>query len=242
MELTFLNTWHGTLSDELREYVKEACHDTDVFCFQEAHANEQSAYQDLLEDYQRYYGEKLQSNLLLSNVIFVRKGIEVVTSGTLLEEGSNIGFANYVVLRNDGVETSVCNVHGIPHPWHKLDTLERIKQSQVIIDYFSNEKRVVIGGDFNLLPESQSVKMFERNGYRNLIRDYAIKSTRNHISLDVYPNNPQYYADYAFTSLDIDVIDFTVPAAIVSDHQPLRISLRATSRNTTTNSSQDTTH
>lgn len=229
MELTFLNTWHGTLSGELRQYVKEVRKDTDVFCFQEARANEQTAYQDLLKDYQRYYDEKVQPNLLLSNVIFVRKGIEVVRSGTLLDEGSNIGFANYVVLRQDGVETSVCNVHGIPHPWHKLDTLERIEQSKVIIDYFLNEKRVVIGGDFNLLPESQSVKMFERKGYRNLIGDYAIKSTRNHISLDLYPDNPQYYADYAFTSSDIDVIDFIVPAAVVSDHQPLRIRVSATS-------------
>ena len=223
MELTFLNTWHGELHDELRGYVRDTRKDVDVFCFQEAHLSEQSAYEDLLADYQRYYDEKVQENLLLSNVIFVRKGIEVVSSGTLLNEGSDIGFANYVVLKKGDTETSICNVHGIPHPGHKLDSPERIEQSTRIIDFFSQKRRVIIGGDFNLLPEAESVKIFEKRGYRNLIGDYAIKATRNYIALDAYPDNPQYYADYTFTSPDIDVINFDVPSLIVSDHQPLRL-------------------
>ena len=229
MELIFLNTWHGTLHNELRQFVENARDNTDVFCFQEAHSDEQSAYQDFLENYERYYSEKVQPDLLLANVIFVRKDIEVVGSGTLLQQGSDIGVANYVIIRKGDMEVAVCNVHGIPHPAHKLDTPERIEQSQVIIDHFSNRNRVIIGGDFNLLPESQSVKVFEQHGYRNLIADYGIKSTRNHIALDAYPDNPQYYADYAFTSPDIDVLDFIVPDAIVSDHQSLRLSINSAS-------------
>lgn len=229
MELAFLNTWHGELHDELKQYVKDSRRDVDVFCFQEAHVSEQGAYEDLLADYERYYAEKVQENLLLANAIFVRKSIEVIESGTLLDEGSDIGFANYVVLKQGDTETSVCNVHGIPHPGHKLDTLERIEQSKVVIDHFANKKRVIIGGDFNLLPEAESVKTFKERGYRNLIGDFAIESTRNHIAFDAYPDSPQYYADYAFTSPDIQVINFTVPDVIISDHQPLRLSVEAVS-------------
>jgi endonuclease/exonuclease/phosphatase family metal-dependent hydrolase len=227
MNLIFLNTCHGALHDELKRYVEVVRDKTDIFCFQEAQLYEQSAYQGLLKDFERYYNEKQQPNLLLANVIFVRKGIKVSESGTLLKEGSDIGFANYIVLKQGDVETIVCNVHGIPHPGHKLDTSERIEQSRVVIDYFSNMKRVIIGGDFNLLPEAQSVKMFEQYGYRNLIKEYAIKSTRNHIALDQYPDNKQYYADYVFTSSDIEVLDFVVQAAIVSDHQPLSLTIGA---------------
>ena len=223
MKLTFLNTWDGTLHDELREYVSQTRDTTDLFCFQEAQADTQHAYEDLVSEYNKYYHEKNQVNLQLANVIFVRKDIDVVDSGTLLNEGSDIGFANYVVLKKGNIETSVCNVHGIPNPGDKLDSPERIEQSQVIIDYFRNKGRVVIGGDFNLLPETQSVKLFEEHGYQNLIARYAIKTTRNHIALDAYPDNPQYYADYVFTSPGIQVQDFSVPNDIVSDHQPLSV-------------------
>lgn len=229
MEITYLNTWHGTLRDELRRYIKDARTNGDLFCFQEAHTNEQEAYTDLFLDYEKYYDEKVQENLLLSNVIFVRKGIEVVDSGTLLNEGSDIGFANYVVIRQGNDETSICNVHGIPHPGHKLDSPERIEQSQVILNYFKNKPRIIIGGDFNLLPEAKSIKMFEQYGYRNLIGEYAIKTTRNHIALDAYPDNPQYYADYVFVSSDIRVTDFTVLDDIISDHQPLTLRIDNTS-------------
>ena len=228
MDLVFLNTWDGQLHDELREYVHELRQSTDVFCFQEAHTTNQSAYDDLLfEGYDKYYSEKHQPNLELANVMYVRKGIEVIRSGSLLNEGSDIGFANFVVLKQGNTETSVCNVHGIPHPGHKLDTPDRIEQSTVLLDHFAQDERVVIGGDFNLLPEARSVKIFEERGYRNLIAEYAIQSTRNHFSLDAYPDNPQYFADYVFTSPAIGVVDFSVPSDIVSDHQSLRVSIEA---------------
>ncbi len=226
MELVFLNTWNGQLHDELREYVQKLRQSTDLFCFQEAHTTNQSAYDDLLtEGYDKYYSEKYQPNLEQANVMYVRKGIEVIRSGTLLNEGSDIGFANYVVLKQGDTETSVCNVHGIPHPGNKLDTAERIEQSTTILNHFAQDERVVIGGDFNLLPETESVKLFESHGYRNLIAEYAIQSTRNHISLDAYPDNPQYFADYVFTSPAVEVVDFSVPSDIVSDHQSLRVSI-----------------
>lgn len=225
MRLTFLNTWHGKLYEELRQYVQDTRQKTDVFCFQEAHVDDQSAYDDLLGDYAKYYNEKVQPDLEIANVIYVRKDIEVIGSGTLIDEGSYIGFANYVVIKQGDSETSVCNVHGIPRPGHKLDTPERLEQSKIILDHFAHDEHVVIGGDFNLLPETKSVTLFEERGYRNLISEYDIPTTRNHIALDSYPDNPQEYADYAFTSPAVRVVDFVVPSDIISDHQPLELEI-----------------
>lgn len=225
IKLTFLNTWHSKLHEPLRDYVRDARENTDVFCFQEAEAETQSAYNDLLAEYNRYHHEKAQRNLFLANVIFVRKDITVLESGRLLHEGSNIGFANFVTLQNDEGETSVCNVHGIPHPAHKLDNPERLAQSQAIIDHFKARERVIIGGDFNMLPQAQSIKAFKKHGYQDLIGDYDIQSTRNHIALDAYPDNPQYHTDYVFVSPDIQVTGFAVPSAVISDHQPLELQI-----------------
>ena len=40
----------------------------------------------------------------------------------------------------------------------------------------------IIGGDFNLNPDTESIKMFEEAGYKNLIKDFKIENTRNEIS------------------------------------------------------------
>lgn len=223
MKIIYLNTYHSELGSELRQYIKENLHDTDVFCFQEALADEQSIYRDLLTDYVSYYDVKDNPYVVLANVIFVQKGIEVIDRGALLHEGSDVGFANYIVTKKNGIETVICNVHGIPHPGHKLDTIDRLQQSQILLDHFSNRQRVIIGGDFNLLPEAKSVKMFAENGYRDLIVEHGIKSTRNHIAFKKYPDNPQHYADYIFTTPTINVHSFVVPDDIVSDHQPLEL-------------------
>jgi len=83
----------------------------------------------------------------------------------------------------------------------------------------------IVIGDFNLLPDTESIKKFEVYGYQNLIEDFAIKSTRNRIAWEQFKNEPgfvkQHYADYCFVSKDVKVKKFTVPNIEVSDHLPL---------------------
>lgn len=228
MKIIFLNTWHGQLRDELRTYIQRNLHDTAVFCLQETHGDP-LPYDDLFTDeYVQHRAARADEahSARYDNTIYVRKDIPVTeTGGIFLDEtnGLNVGMAVFISLKINDKDLTICNVHGAPHPGDKLDSTERLVQSQTIIDTFAGKESVIIGGDFNLLPDTRSVQIFNENGYQDLIADFDIPTTRNRLSHERYPNNIQHYADYAFVSSDIKVVDFVVPTEIVSDHQPLEL-------------------
>ena len=117
---------------------------------------------------------------------------------------------------------NILNFHGLPEPGNKLDTTERLLSSEKIIQIAkSMTGKIVIGGDFNLLPETQSVKMFENADFKNLISDFKIDTTRNENAWRLYPNNKQLYADFCFTSQNCKINSFEVPKNLYSDHLPL---------------------
>ena len=95
-------------------------------------------------------------------------------------------------------------------------------QTEGIIEFMAKRKIPrIIGGDLNVLPNTQSVLKFEKAGYRNLIKDFAISTTRNEFSWRKYPNNRLYYSDYVFVSPDVRVKSFSVPDMEISDHLPM---------------------
>jgi len=229
MKVIFLNTWHGQLRDELRAYVQQNMHTTDAFCFQEAHGDDRLPYDDLLTDDFALHAVNRQNESNGSwygNVIYVRKNFHIAETGGLFTEdteGHEVGIAAYLTLKINDTKLTICNVHGIPYPGDKLDSPARLYQSKTILNAFADTQNVIIGGDFNLLPHTTSIQTFSDNGYQNLIADFAIESTRNRITYEKYPEDIQYFADYAFVSPGLKVNDFIVPTEIVSDHQPLEL-------------------
>lgn len=228
MKVIFLNTWHGEMQSELHAYVEKHLHDTEVFCFQEAHGNDSVSYRDLLADeFTLHTAQRQQTGGgWYDNAMYVRKDITILDRGSLFtdnSDGFDVGIAAFMTLQLSDVELTICNVHGVPRPGYKLDTPDRLYQSKKLLDTFKDNEAVIIGGDFNLLPHTQSVQTFVQHGYQNLVTDFEIKTTRNRISYEKYPDAIQYYADYAFVSPAIKVIDFVVPSDLVSDHQPLEL-------------------
>jgi len=73
-------------------------------------------------------------------------------------------------------------------------------------------------GDFNLLPETESLRIIE-NGMENLVKDYNVQSTRT--SLYTRHEISGKFADYIFLSPSIKVKDFKVLPDEVSDHTAL---------------------
>lgn len=123
-------------------------------------------------------------------------------------------------LNFNGRNYSVFNFHGQAIPGDKLDTEKRLEQSRKILKILPNDREVILVGDFNLMPATQSVALIETK-LRNLISEYHIANTRG--SLNPYAGLPdeQKYADFTFVSKGVNVTNFEVPDAQVSDHCPM---------------------
>jgi len=162
-------------------------------------------------------------------VIFVRNAMETSQSTKInlyKNNKSDTGFASFIVIKNNGKTLNLLNVHGKSRPGHKFDTPARLKQSQKIIDFMKAKIGAkIIGGDFNLELNTKSVAMFGKAGYKNLIKEFDIKSTRNEVSWKEYSEEPgfikQHFADYCFVSPNVKVQKFEVPYNEISDHLPL---------------------
>ena len=224
MKIIFLNAWHGKQKDELREFILEHRETTAVFCFQEANHDLAKITDELLLDFfQIISGTKKSSEkgFNFENKTYVRKGIRIENSGILLDGVEGAGLAFWTALDFGERKILLVNVHGESRPGNKLDTEERIFQSQEIIDFLQEKEGLkIVGGDFNLFPETRSVELFAQNGYRNLIADFGIDTTRNELAWKLYPDK-QLWADYTFVSADVTVKSFIVPKNRVSDHLPM---------------------
>jgi endonuclease/exonuclease/phosphatase family metal-dependent hydrolase len=171
------------------------------------------------------------ASLAITNgmAIFLRKDLEGENTGRLnlyYNHSGDNGFAQYILVKKNGKKLHILSVHGKTHPGHKFDTAVRVKQSERIIEFMKDKEGAkIIGGDFNLMPYTKSIDIIEKAGYRNLIKEFKIKSTRNRISWEQFKDRPgfikQFFADYVFTSEEIKVNAFRVPDVEISDHLPL---------------------
>jgi endonuclease/exonuclease/phosphatase family metal-dependent hydrolase len=128
---------------------------------------------------------------------------------------------------------TVVTAHGTSHPANKLDTPDRIAQSQKILDAIADiEGEKIIMGDFNLFPNTKSIRMIEESGYRNLVVENNIKTTRGSHMRKLFPEYEhgkygfQEFADYTFVTLGIEVESFEVPDLPISDHLPMILEIK----------------
>jgi endonuclease/exonuclease/phosphatase family metal-dependent hydrolase len=228
MKIVFLNTWSGKRRKALVDYIKQQARDTDVFCFQEATDEMKQLTQDTLSHYRelsdfKYFSD--EDNFPQS--LFIRKGIEVLSFGTLMAGQADCGLAIYTEIKVENSSIYICNVHGKAQPGDKLDDDGRLKQSQDIIDFFKDKNvPIIIGGDFNILPDTKSIQMFKHHGYRNLIEEFNIDTTRNHLAWDRFPTK-MYYSDYVFLNEAVTLKRFAVVKNEVSDHLPMLLEIEA---------------
>jgi len=184
---------------------------------------------------ERHDGDKwLDFNFSQGLAIFAKKDIRVKTVGGIFIHGQKNGLRGsdaksypcnlqYIRLERGGTKYTICNVHGTAWPGSKLDTPERLAQSQKIAEFLNNERgEKILGGDFNLLPDAESIRMIERAGMKNLIKEFGIATTRSALCYTLYPEKDrQYFSDYAFVSPGVQVTNFVVPQLEISDHLPL---------------------
>ncbi|MBI2420531.1 MAG: endonuclease/exonuclease/phosphatase family protein [Candidatus Levybacteria bacterium] len=198
----------------------------------------------LLEEFSVFYyplieeedaRKKVNFPLTQGQVTFVRKNLKVLKSGEVYvyrkrnemgprySDGSPDFPKNFIYtqIRANGKSFLIINIHGFWNHAAKTDTPERIKQSQMILDFIAKEGfPAIVAGDFNLRIETQSVEMFEENRFINLVKQFRVPTTRSNL-YEIKWRAIDPFADYIFTSKDIVVKDFKVLPDVVSDHLPL---------------------
>ena len=246
MKLITLNTWGARVKESFMDFIKNH-QDTDIFCFQEIYDKSRelmgeeypdpnhelfSELKDLLPDHKGFFRPVLQG--IYGIAIFIKKDYEVIEEGEILiharnQEGTiNDGHHDrnmqWIKFEYKGKVLIVMNVHGLWNGKGKEDVPEKIAQSRVIRKFMDKvENPKILCGDFNLNPHTESVGILEK-GMRNLVKEYSVPSTRTSIYY-AKPGKTEKFADYIFTSPDIEVKDFKVLPEEVSDHSALYLEI-----------------
>jgi exonuclease III len=250
MKIITLNTWGGAAGLEpLLEFFKSH-QDVDVFCLQEIFNGNKSfeqtekekskrrvydlldKIQEVLPEHLHFFNPQLRDDYGIA--IFAKKDLNIVAHGEFfihkfkefIPEG-NLGLharsLNYVTLNSGERLINIINIHGLWNGQGKTDTDDRIAQSEKIVAFISQLKgEMVLVGDLNLRLETESVKIIEASGLRNLIKEFNVPSTRT----SLYKNKElEKFADYAFVSPEVNVKKFEVLPDEVSDHAPLLLEI-----------------
>lgn len=151
--------------------------------------------------------------------VFVYKEKGHVPDGDLGNHARNI---QYVTVETETGPVTIINFHGLWNGKGKTDTEDRIRQSKNILAFTKRlPGEYVLCGDFNLLPDTESIKLFEAEGLKNLIKEYGVSSTRTS-----FYTKPDKHADYIFVSKNITSKDFRVLPDEVSDHAPILVEVQ----------------
>jgi endonuclease/exonuclease/phosphatase family metal-dependent hydrolase len=242
MELITFNTWGGRLGESpIRDFC-EKYRNVDVFCFQEIwETHDLSLIDDpkvdtkLLSKMSTYLPEhqvffRPQYRGIYGLATFVHKRHAVADEGELFvfkEQGyeNPVAMGNharniqFVHLKMNGKALSIINFHGLWNGVGKTDSADRILQSEKIASFMRKlTNPYLIAGDFNLEPETESIKIIERVCPQNLIKSFGITSTRS----SHYPK-PGKYADYILMSMQLNAKEFEVLPDEASDHLALKV-------------------
>ena len=244
MKLISLNLWGGRAGmPGLLEFLKKH-QDVDIFCFQEMwHGGEgRDVFGALdVDDVEFQLCQKIQEVLpdhisyfrpiyfdFYGLTIFVKKNIRVLSDGEFFvyrEKGwfskENIAdharSIQYINIDTEKGPRTIVNFHGLWNGKGKDDTEDRLLQSENIVQFLKEVKDpLILCGDFNLVPESESILKLERFGLRNLIRENDVTSTRTSLY-----SKPIRFTDYTFVSEGVVVEKFQVLPDEVSDHSAM---------------------
>lgn len=244
MRILTLNIYGGRLKEELLSFFASRP-DVDIFCLQEVYSNADgkdtiwhganfNSFEDIksvLPEYTPHYHPHLGDWWGLAS--FIKKDIPVLECGETyvhLHKGHNMEIEvyghtaknlQYVKVESSNGPVYVINFHGLWNGMGKNDSEARLAQSHKAVEFIKGlQGEVVLCGDFNLLPNTESIKILEDAGLRNLVREYGVTSTRTPLY-----TKPEKFADYVFVSEGLTVTNFQVLPDIVSDHSPLLVEI-----------------
>jgi len=237
MKLITLNVWQGRLERVLLGHLETlgivfACIQEAVNCEGQS-GGLASSYQKIgnsLKLDQQFFSPlssmKLGSkNIKFGNVTY--SNIPFSETNTFFTRGSykedfdinvddyNIRAFQHVLVEFEGKKLNILNHHGHHINAHKLGDKETMRQVVQIANYIKKlDGAVILCGDFNLEPRSESIKYLD-GILHNLSVGHSLKTTRSLLT------SKKEVCDYIFVNDDIVVKDFYMDETIISDHNSL---------------------
>lgn len=127
----------------------------------------------------------------------------------------NIRNVQHVVIEVHGKKFNILNHHGHHIPAHKDGDEVTLRQMKQIGQYVDGlEGPVILTGDFNLAPKSESLEQINKR-LRNLSVEYGLETTRNQLTYK------KEICDYIFVNDQVNVKSFEASDELMSDHQAL---------------------
>lgn len=120
-----------------------------------------------------------------------------------------------------GWPITIAHMHGLRDPRGKMDTRERLDQAHrlaaLVQGVAQPGDRLIVCGDFNLEPTSQTFRVLAGLGLGDLVTGRGFSGTRTS-----HYGKPGRHADYMLVNEAVDVRSFAVvDQPEVSDHRPL---------------------
>jgi len=237
VKLVQLNVWAGRLQNQVSDFLHKES--PDIICLQEAISfnKKDAAIMRTIENIQAdnnlgyaimaptFSFKLMEGTASFGNCIISRSPIkksEVIF--THLEHKSNFDFneesgnvRNFVhaVINLEGKSCNILTHHGYWIPEHKNGNEETMRQIKQLVDYISNlSGPVILSGDFNLAPDSDSLKILNEK-LTNLSLQYRLKTTRTQLTTKTE------VCDYIFVNNEVKIQNFTASDELVSDHKAL---------------------
>ena len=119
----------------------------------------------------------------------------------------------------------VAHMHGLRDPRGKMDTPERAEQARRFVSIatrlLERDDPLIACGDFNVEPDSETLKILAEAGLTDLVTTRSQKGTRSS-----FYTKPGRYADYMLVNRHVNVLDFKVVfEPEVTDHCLLVLAL-----------------
>jgi endonuclease/exonuclease/phosphatase family metal-dependent hydrolase len=241
MKLLQLNMWSGRLDQQVLDLIVRT--NPDVVCLQEAidaPGNTNSMFLTVSQisrstelkhkymsptwSFRFMKGIADYGNCILSKIPF--DSTDTIFTGGVYNgdydddhDDYNIRNLQHVIVHVDGRPLHILNHHGHWTRTEKRGDDETMRQCRVIAEYIRGiDGDVVLTGDFNLAPHSESLAQINQVLTNQSIVN-NLQTTRNWLV------SSTAVCDYIFTSPELQVAQFEMCKEIVSDHQALVVEI-----------------
>ena len=249
LKVITLNIWHGgRLWDNAVDFLRQQ--DADILLLQEVFNGHDASYEPrfrTMDEFKKIFdfidNDFAPSCLFVHDFGKVELGLALFSKFPIVTRYDQLFFnepfndsyvdtpENYptaprnlqhVVVDVQGTKVDVLNFQGVWDLDGENDSPSRLRMSQLITDTITNRPLVILGGDTNVRPNTQTIRNIEK--YVNSVFSDELQTTFN-IAQKTDPKLKAGYAqsvvDMLFVSPTIGVLDHDCPQVDVSDHLPL---------------------